>query len=393
MGLVTDGKLGGEVESASGTDAALRPYPPLHQLDHAPRNGQPEAGAAELACCRGIDLRIGGEDQLACILGNPDPGVADCEPQCTGASVLGVALDPDDHFALVSELDGVSDEVNKDLPEPRWIADERPGHVRGNSKRELEPFLMSADGHDFERLVEYLTNIEVQVLERQMARLYFGKIQDVVDQVEELTARFPEDPHVLALFRDQGRFPQQVRHADDRVHWRAYFMAHSREEIALGAVRILGGFLGFLRFLLSLLPLGSVFHCEQEQLAVDAGLGELAGIEEHRAATDGGKVVSDLEIPELGVLWNDVFQQASQLGNVPLAVAELVQQPALRLSFRGPERAEKRPVGHLHMEIPVENQQGLSHRLHDSFCKGPDFLQDRFSALIGSVASRSEHFV
>ena len=280
------------------------------------------------------------------------------------------------------------------MPEPRWIADERPGHVGGNSKRELEPFLMGADGHDFERLVEYLTDIEVQVLEHQMAGLNFGKVQDVVDQVEELTPRFPEDPHVLALFRDQRRFPQQVRHADDRVHWRAYFVAHSREEIALGAVRILGSLLGFLRFRLSLLPLGGVLHRKQEQLAVDARLGELAGVEEHRAATNGGKVVSNLEIPELRVLWNDVFQQASQLGNVPLAVAELVQQPALRLYFRGSERAEKRPVGHLHMEILVENQQGLSHRLHDGFCKGLDFLQDRLSAFtIGDVEGRSEHFV
>ena len=149
--------------------------------------------------------------------------------------------------------------------------------------------------------------------------------------------------------------------------------------------------LAFVDSAFGLLPLGGVLHRQQEQLAIDARLGELAGIEEHRAAADGGKIVGDFEIAELRVLRNDVFEQAAQFRNVPLAVAELVQQSAFRLRFRCPESAEERLVRHLHVQILVEDQQRLSHRLYDCFREGLDLLQDRFPTLIGNVACGCKH--
>src|SRR5678815_376101 len=110
--LVADREARGKEEGASRSYAALRPYSSLHQVDHAPRDGQTEPGPAELARRGCIDLRIRGEDQLARILGNPDPGVAHCKPQCTRRFVVGVALDPHDHFTLLGKLDGVPDEVD-----------------------------------------------------------------------------------------------------------------------------------------------------------------------------------------------------------------------------------------------------------------------------------------
>ena len=129
--LAADREPSREVESAAGSDAALRPYPSLHQFDDARRNGESEAGAAELARRGRIDLGIGGEDQLARLFRNPDPRVANREPQGSGGSVLGVGLDPDDHFTLLGELDRVPDEIDEDLPEPRRIAYERRRRRRG----------------------------------------------------------------------------------------------------------------------------------------------------------------------------------------------------------------------------------------------------------------------
>ena len=132
------------------------------------------------------------------------------------------------------------------MPEPRGIAYERRCDLGGDAQRQLQPLLVRADGHDLESLVENLAEIELEALEGQVARLHLGKVQDVVDQIQELTPRFPEDPHVLALLRGQRGFPQQVGHADDGVHGRPDLVAHAREEVGLGAVRVLGGFLGLL---------------------------------------------------------------------------------------------------------------------------------------------------
>jgi hypothetical protein len=49
-------------------------------------------------------------------------------------------------------------------------------------------------------------------------------------------------------------------------------------------------------------------------------------------------------------------------------------------------------VGHLDVQILVENQQRLSHRLHDGFCEGLDLLKDRIATFaIGDCAGGSEH--
>src|SRR5919109_280825 len=62
-----------------------------------------------------------------------------------------------------------------------------------------------------------------------------------------------------------------------------------------------------------------------------------AGIEKHRLASDARKVMVDLEVMELCVLRDDIFEKRSQFGNVPLAVAQLVYQFILYLFSRDPE--------------------------------------------------------
>ena len=159
---------------------------------------------------------------------------------------------------MLRELDGVANEIDEHLPQPGRIADQRGGDLRSDAERQLEPLLVGANRHHLERLVEDLAEIEVDALEHQMAGLHLGKVQDVVDQVQELAPRLPEDADVLALLRGQRGFPQQVRHADDGVHRRPDLVAHAGEEVALGAVRVLGGLLGLLLDLFDTFAQGDV---------------------------------------------------------------------------------------------------------------------------------------
>ncbi len=109
---------------------------------------------------------------------------------------------------------------------------------------------------------------------------------------------------------------------------------------------------------------GHVFHGQDQQLAVVARL-ELAGVQEHHPAADGREGVLELEVVEDGALGDDVFEQGPQVGDVPLAVAQLVDEAALGLPGRDVERLVEGAVGGPDAQRGVEDQQGLAHRVDD----------------------------
>ena len=58
---------------------------------------------------------------------------------------------------------------------------------------------------------------------------------------------------------------------------------------------------------------------------------DLARVQEHDALADVGKLVLDLVVLQHGMLGQNLLQQRPQCRNVPLAVAQGVEQPALRV--------------------------------------------------------------
>ena len=109
---------------------------------------------------------------------------------------------------------------------------------------------------------------------------------------------------------------------------------------------------------------GHVFHREDQQLAVAARL-ELAGVEQHHPAADHRERVFQLKIIEDGTLGDDVFEQAPQVGDVPLAVAQLVNEAVLGFFGRDVKGLIESAIGGLHAQSGVEDQQRLAHRVDD----------------------------
>src|SRR5438876_40187 len=76
------------------------------------------------------------------------------------------------------------------------------------------------------------------------AGLDLRKIEDVVDDVEEVDAAFMHGAGVVAVVRVADRphrlGAQQLREADDGVERRPQLVAHVGEELGLGAARELG---------------------------------------------------------------------------------------------------------------------------------------------------------
>ena len=116
--------------------------------------------------------------------------------------------------------------------------------------------------------------------------------------------------------------------------------------------------------LFCLLALGHVPHGQDQQLTVVACL-ELASVEQHHPAADDREGVLELEVVEDRALGDDVLEQGPQVGDVPLAVAQLVDESALGLIGRDVKRLVEGAVGGADAERGVEDQQGLAHRVNN----------------------------
>ena len=90
------------------------------EVDEVLDDRQAEAGAAVVAGDRVVGLGEGLEQAGASLLGDADAGVDDLEGDLSGSDPAGTG--PDDHRALVGELDRVGGQVEEDLAEPQRIA-------------------------------------------------------------------------------------------------------------------------------------------------------------------------------------------------------------------------------------------------------------------------------
>ena len=79
-----------------------------------------------------------------------------------------------------------------------------------------------------------------------------------------------------------------------------------------------------------------------------------------------GNDLFHLEVLEMAVPGQDHFQQGPQAGDVPLAVAQLVDQPALRVRGGDLEALVEGPVGRPHPQVAVQHEQRFPHRLDDA---------------------------
>ena len=107
---------------------------------------------------------------------------------------------------------------------------------------------------------------------------------------------------------------------------------------------------------------------------------QLAGVEQHHPAADDREGVLQLEVVEDGALGDDVLEQGPQVGDVPLAVAQLVDEAVLGLLGRDVKGLVEGAVGGADAQGGVEDQQRLAHRIHDVLRVGFDGLQIRLGA-------------
>ena len=101
-------------------------------------------------------------------------------------------------------------------------------------------------------------------------------------------------------------------------------------------------------------PFRHVFNGENQKLGVVAGT-QPAGVQQHGFRPDSGKVMGDFKVIKNRLLRNNIFKQRPQGRNIPLAVAEFVDQLVFGFAGGNVKSLVKRAVGGADAKIGVKN--------------------------------------
>jgi hypothetical protein len=88
---------------------------------------------------------------------------------------------PNDHFAILRELDRISHQIDEHLPQPAGITQQPWRDIRRNIASQFQLFPMGGEGNCFECVFDRFPDPEFDQIEIQLARLDLLKIQDVTD--------------------------------------------------------------------------------------------------------------------------------------------------------------------------------------------------------------------
>ena len=175
-----------------------------------------------------------------------------------GFAVLRQGVKTDLNVAALGELDGVPGQIEQDLLQSHPVAHDRIRRLVRHTAVEAQPLLACPHGKDSRNLVQHPPQAEGGRFQFQLARLDLGGVQQVVQKRQEQVGRSLGGLQAVLDRRVDRLRQRHVDHAQDGVHRRAQFVAHVGQELALGDVGGLGGFLGVLQRFFRLDPLGDV---------------------------------------------------------------------------------------------------------------------------------------
>ena len=100
-------------------------------------------------------------------------------------------------------------------------------------------------------------------------------------------------------------------------------------------------------------------------------------VDQHGLLADALEAVLDLERLDGPVLRQDLREQLAQARDVPLAVAELVDQAPLGLRAIDLKRVVEGAVGGQHPQILAQDEERLADRVDDALAQDPSFVSVR----------------
>ncbi len=247
-----NGEPGSEPELRTPARGTAHPHFTAHHFRQLPGNGQSKAGAFEIAGCGCVHLAELVEQHAELVLWNAHAGVPDSEAeQDIGFAVPGSAgrslvrrdislFHRNQYLPLLRKLQRIPDQVGQNLAQPVGVAAKKRGNPGVDEVDEFQSFLVGAKGKRGGHLVHQALQIKVQQFHAQTSGLDLGKVQDVVDQIQQGLAAGLDGFHIADLLLGQVRILQKARHSEHSVHGRTDLVAHVGQKFGFGPVGGLG---------------------------------------------------------------------------------------------------------------------------------------------------------
>ena len=102
------------------------------------------------------------------------------------------------------------------------------------------PLDWGAVRHQFRHVLHQFAQVEIRLLQLQLAGLDLGEIEDVVDDLQQGIAGAADRVRKATLAVSELRLQQQLRHAQHAVHRGPDLMAHVGQELGLQLRRHFG---------------------------------------------------------------------------------------------------------------------------------------------------------
>ena len=203
-----------------------------------PADRQPQPGSSEATGRGSICLSKRLKQSGKLLLAHPDPriGHVEHEPRRLGVTLHQRHTQHD--VSTLREFDAVSNQVHEDLANPQRIAQNRARQRTEKLQTETRAFARGPHLHDRDHLARQLGRRERDSLHVHPASFNFRKIENLVDQFQQVLAiakhgLHGRDPLVLRQFLIE----QVLRKAENGRQRRANLVAHIGEELALGFIR------------------------------------------------------------------------------------------------------------------------------------------------------------
>ena len=155
-----------------------------HRLGQALADDQPRPRATILARGAAVCLAEALEQPPHRAVGQSDAGVANTEAELVTCAACHGQLD----LTMLAELQRVGQQIEQDLAQPGRVTQHPMRQVVGCLGQQAQTLLRGALAQQVQRRVHALAQIERGLLDVELAGLYLGEVQDVVDDGQQALA-------------------------------------------------------------------------------------------------------------------------------------------------------------------------------------------------------------
>ena len=148
-------------------------------------NGESQSRASELPGGRAVGLGEALEDRVLTVFWNADARVRDGEAHGSLGVGLCVQFGAEDDLSRSGELDGITDQIDENLPEAPGIPHQSLRHVGKHVGEQFQPLLPRHHIQCAQGIAEAVPHLEVYGRQVEFSRFDLGEVENVIDHRQQ----------------------------------------------------------------------------------------------------------------------------------------------------------------------------------------------------------------